>query len=749
MWHSFSVVSYIRVGKVAGIYAFLSLVVFILIRLGHLSSSSSAGLISGEFGRHQQNGEFHQSGAAQRLFSSYNDYGVPIYVDLGQLSAPAFNANDSISWDPDPREPKSGLLTEVQPQHPRLFAPSYKWSRLPALVAADPYLASWNETIFERAAQFHGMEPVNYTMDGGPTGSGVLDIAREVQLRIKHWAYAYRMSNNTKWANRVWEEVVVASGNSTRYFGVPGDNWNSEHWLDVGEFIIAFAYAYDWLYNAWNTTQRDAIMWSIISLGLQKGIDAYDADMWFLSVNGNWNCEGFPGLNYFRDKGVVNAGMIIGSLAVYNEDPTGTASRLLATAVPNAQQNCAQAVHSCGAWTETPDYWYFGTQAHAQMASALLTATGNTQRMLTVNPATINTSLAHIYNWGMTQKFNYGDCGPAKYTASANALFFYADQYHVPRYALYQRDRPDAPDPVSMFWYNPQVTGGWFVDFPLDRSFPCDNDAWVSMRSTWTDPAGLFAAMKAGKPTGHQTHGHIDAGSFVLDALGERWAGELCQGDYLSTGYFSSEAQDSPRWLYYRCRTEGHNTIMYNNSNQIVDPYLASGPSSTHGEESEIKYAADQSTAYWIADLTNAYNGTVIKRGIRLLNRRKQVLIQDEITNATAKSQWRMHTNASITCSGDGRTAFLTLHGKFLNISIQSPTSSFRTLQPIRLASDPPLPEGEKDLSNPGVRVLAIDIPAGTHTVAVMFSPVWNATWLPLTPAPVPLEKWNLTSHGD
>lgn len=116
------------------------------------------------------------------------------------------------------------------------------------------------------------------------------------------------------------------------------------HWLDVGEFIVAFSYAYDWLYDAWTEQQRTAIMWSIIELGLQKGLQAYSTNMWFLTTNGNWNC-------------VTNGGMIIGSLAIYNEDPSGTAKALLAQAVPNAAANCAMAPQADGTWSETSDYW--------------------------------------------------------------------------------------------------------------------------------------------------------------------------------------------------------------------------------------------------------------------------------------------------------------------------------------------------------------------------------------------------------
>lgn len=150
----------------------------------------------------------------------------------------------------------------------------------------------------------------------------------------------------------------------------------------------------------------------------------------------------------------------------------------------------------------------------------------------------------------------------------------------------------------------------------------------------------------------------------MIDALGERWAGELCQDNYLATGYFSSEAQDSVRWLYYRKGTEGQNTILYNGSNQIVDAssftrfessgnvQTSSGSSNTHNTNGD-----ENNTAYWIANLTMSYNGTAVERGMRLLNDRTQVLIQDEITNATAGSQWRMHTNASITYDRDNKTA--------------------------------------------------------------------------------------------
>ena len=149
--------------------------------------------------------------------------------------------------------------------------------------------------------------------------------------------------------------------------------------------------------------------------------------------------------------------------------------------------------------------------------------------------------------------------------------------------------------------------------------------------------------------------GDLDAGDFVLDVLGERWAGDLCQNDYNGPGYFESENQDSRRWLYYRCGTEGQNTLLYNGTNQLVNGI----PVTTFNSTGDVESSSTQnsSTALYIADLTSFYVATSIKRGIRLLDGRKRVLIQDEIVNGGASSQWRVHTNATVVLTDDSKQA--------------------------------------------------------------------------------------------
>ena len=134
------------------------------------------------------------------------------------------------------------------------------------------------------------------------------------------------------------------------------------------------------------------------------------------------------------------------------------------------------------------------------------------------------------------------------------------------------------------------------------------------MRSSWTDEQALYVAVKAGRNQGHQTHNDLDCGDFVIDALGTRWAGELGSGDYLSEGYFSSDAQDSVRWLYYRKRTEGQNTILVNGANQNVGalPAVRFQTSGTAQSSSTVIDIPDDSAVYWVADLTSAYTDTCV-----------------------------------------------------------------------------------------------------------------------------------------
>lgn len=133
-------------------------------------------------------------------------------------------------------EGSSGSL-EVRRPHPRLFATKEQWALIETKTFTDPYMIRWDQTIAERAERWRAQSPTPYNLEGPLNGNGVLNTARRVQLYIKYWAYMYRTTQDDKWRDRIWEELVVASGNSTDYFGVAGDNWNSQQVQSSGPCI--------------------------------------------------------------------------------------------------------------------------------------------------------------------------------------------------------------------------------------------------------------------------------------------------------------------------------------------------------------------------------------------------------------------------------------------------------------------------------------------------------------------------------
>ncbi|CCA69124.1 hypothetical protein PIIN_03024 [Serendipita indica DSM 11827] len=727
---------WVTVGLPLGLLVVAAAVVGLLFGLKIIKTGSSSATSSSSSGSPGSTNHQNQDLNNLSYFAtSTNAYHQPIYPSM--FGSPTFASSASVSWPADDFTGNSQSFDNLRP-HPRLIAPQYKWRALKDMIAKEAYLKSWHDIIMANATAFNNLPPVVHVFDGGPSGSGILDPARETKSRIKHFAYAYRMTEDTAWVDRTYRELQ----NAMTWGDNREDPWNTAHFLDLAELTAAFAVGYDWLYDQWTDAQRTEIRNAIVNYGLHYGLLSYTDPAstygWWHNVNGNWNC-------------VSNGGLIMGALAVYEDDTTGTASQLLERAVPNAVANCAFVPSSDGTGSETANYWEFAITGMSELTSSLLTATGSDHGMLAANDGIRLTSLFRFYVTGMTSLFDYGDHGPNKFSTTANALLFFGSAFNEPRFTLYQRDRYQAPEPWSMFWYDPSAQGAWWNNLPLDRVFDNSTDTWASFRTSWTDINGMYVAMKAGALLNHQTHGDLDCGTFVVDALGERFFGEHGNDNYLNPNYFSNETQTSERWTLYRKMTEGQNVIAINGANQDVTavPTMRHDTSNTAQGASTIFSAPSDSSAFAVVDLTSAYFGTDVKRGIRFLPGRRQVLIQDELTGVTAASQWRAQTNATISIDSTGRSATLTLNGKRLVAQILSPENvQFQDLESKRTERAPPIAPGLEDMDNGPARVLAIDLPTGTTTLQVLLNPQWDDFTDFKTPPTVALANWSLDSHN-
>lgn len=735
---------WITVGLPCGLIVIAGAVVGVLFGLKIIKTggSSSSGSSSGGSGGSGGNANVDLNNLSY-FATATNSYHQPLYPSMtntAQFGEPTFaQLEASLEWPADDFVQTNPTdFTNLRP-HPRLIAPKYKWDALAQLIPKNAYLKSWNDIIMGNATVMNDLPPVVHVFDGGPSGSGILDPARETKSRIKHFAYAFKTTGDTKWVDRTWREL----NNAMTWGDDRADPWNTAHFLDLAELTAAFAIGYDWLYDQWTTDQRTQIREAIINYGLKFGLSSYTDPLstyrWWQTVNGNWNC-------------VSNGGLILGSLAIIDEDTTGTAAALLAQAVPNAVANCAMVPSTDGTGSETANYWEFAMTGLAELTSSLMTATGGGDfGMLSANAGLKLTSLFRIHVTGMTSLFDYGDHGPNKFSTTANALLFLGSAYNEPLYTLYQRDRYEAPEPHSIFWYDISAQGAWWNNLALDHVFEDPSDLWASFRTSWTDVNGVYMTLKAGALEKHQAHGDLDCGDFVIDALGQRFFGEHGSDDYLNPNYFSNETQASARWTLYRKMTEGQSVITINGQNQLVTAQptvIASGSSNTAQGASTIFSVPEDSSAFFVADLTSAY-GEDVKRGIRFLPGRRQMLVQDDLTGITEASQWRAQTNATISLDSTARTATLSLGGKKLVAQILSPAGvTFSDLPSTRTDKAPALGAGLADMSNGDARVLAIDIPAGTNSVQVLFNPQWDDFTDFKTPPSVPLADWTLTSHN-
>ena len=112
---------------------------------------------------------------------------------------------------------------------------------------------------------------------------------------------------------------------------------------------------------------------------------------------------------------------------------------------------------------------------------------------------------------------------------------------------------------LAVAWYTSESDK---TTAPLDW-FANDSKSKVHvafMRSAWSDKHALFASLKAGEL--QVSHGHLDSGSFIIEANGVRWANDLgSEKEIYDRNDSWSTKQDSFRWKFFRANNWGHNTL--------------------------------------------------------------------------------------------------------------------------------------------------------------------------------------------
>ncbi len=561
------------------------------------------------------------------------------------------------------------ILATLRPTHPRVLVTPRTWDSLRAAVRAGGLPARIYADAKRSADRILTASVSKYEK---PDGKRLLGVSRQVRDRVRVLALVCQMENDERYARRAWQELEAAAA---------FPDWNPPHFLDTAEMTHAFALGYDWLYDRWSDAQRRVLRTAIATLGLRPGIKVYDSKKGWPRNENNWNQ-------------VCNGGLISGALAIADDEP-----QLAARVVREAIRSVPLAMRHYepdGAGTEGVTYWSYGSGYNTVLLSSLQTALGTDFGLSRIG-AFGQSGYYQLYMSGAGRMaFDFADCGRSQ--VSGPQHFWLASMYDVPAFSRFRLDALDdgaRSSELDLLWFDDRGRGLDLASLPLDRYFR--GAECISMRSGWT-PDAIMIGIQAGDSMNLRGHRHLDLGTFILDALGERWI--MDSGVERET--YMAHKHNNPRYAYYRVRAEGHNV-----------PVLApgSGPDQNPRAVAKVeRFEATRDQALAVVDLSQAYqpHAERVVRTFKLADRRRLSVTDEVQARQPVELWWFLHTEAAAALSGDGRTATLSQHGKTFTVCLeQPPRARFQVMDCRPLPSSP---NPAKQADNRGRRKLAIHL---------------------------------------
>jgi len=587
-------------------------------------------------------------------------------------------------------------VAKVRKEHPRLLVTEASFERVQKLIQTNPQAREVYQRVKSQGERICQEPPSRYEI---PDGLRLLATSRRVLQRVYTLALLYRLDGEKRYLERAWRELEAA---------VNFPDWNPRHFLDTAEMAHAFAIGYDWLYREWSDEQRRVLREAMVQKAILPALKVYRERQWWSQARHNWNQ-------------VCNGGIVMSALALLDEVPD-LCSEALSHAVQSIQIPMREFAPD-GAWGEGPGYWNYATSYNCVFLAALETAVGTDLGLSQMN-GFAETGLFPIYITGPTGRtFNFADGGDG--TLRAPQMFWLARKFNRPVYAWYARTHA-SPHPLDLIWFDERGNDPQSEGLPLDKYFRYVEV--VTMRTAWNEPEAIFVGFKAGD--NKFNHSHLDIGTFVLDALGQRWAVDLGADDYNLPGFFGRE-----RWTYYRLRAEGHNTLVINPSQEPdQDP---------RAEAKIVRFVSRPDKAFAVADLTPAYarHAQKVLRGVMLDRKGQFVLVQDEVElKQQGEIWWFMHTPASVQVSDDGKTAILAQGGKQLRATLLSPDGARFAIMDARPLPTSPDPKGQNP--NKGIRKLAVNLKGvSSARLCVTLQPLVEGAARGV-PKLLPLDQW-------
>ncbi len=569
--------------------------------------------------------------------------------------------------------------------HPRLLLAGSDIDAIRQLPSRSKNAAAVHDRIIAECDKILDATPVERVM----TGRRLLSVSRDALKRIFYLSYAYVTTQDERYAARAEREMLAISAFS---------DWNPSHFLDVGEMTMALAIGYDWLYDVLPRHSRSIIGTAIYEKGLRASEDPGHG--WFFRAENNWNQ-------------VCNAGMIYGALATYERAPEYCKALIEKCLASNpTAQKCYD---PDGGYPEGFSYWDYGTGFEVMLVAALQSALG-TDAGIAAQESFMRSAAFMTYMVAPSGKcYNFYDSGSG--ASCIPAKYWFARQMNDPsvvavdeQFLRNGRIPSDRLLPIYMVFAS---------GLDLSHSHMPVSRVWVNhgiapvfiYRSGWTHPDDTYFAIKGGRASSN--HAHMDAGSFIYESDGIRWAIDLGMHDYNRLEQAGVDLwnmkQESPRWEIFRIGVESHNTLTFNGHRHAVN-----------GMAEIESYTDDQRTRSVTINLTDVFaaDAASVVRTAEM-DKNDRLTITDRITNGPQASTvaWNMATNAEAEIV-DANTILLRQDGKQLYLRLRTKSEAAAAIRPDHQYKP-------FEIVDKGVRMVGFDIrlAAGEQTeIEVSFS---------------------------
>ena len=454
-------------------------------------------------------------------------------------------------------EPRYAEEYSVNPSAARLFIGDEEFSRMrEKIMSGEERNLSAMHAALAAEADVCAADTAKpgYVLD--ESGRRLLRVSNKVLKDVFACSYMYRFNGEARYLEKV-------RGVMDAVCAFP--DWHPSHFLDVAEMAAAVSIGYSWLGEALpDSTRRNAVR-TLHEYAMKASLDTATTRTFVLKDN-NWNQ-------------VCSGGLMCAALVTYGEDPV-LAGSLIRRGIESEARHILPVYEPDGIYPEGVTYWTYGSAFQILSCMALESIYGHDFGLSDAKGFSKSSRFIASSCGPFGVVFNYSDAHPSK-------LRFPQLWYFAARYGdwsvLAQNRGGFVPEDAADRLYPLYLISAWRSGTPekdvagLNGFFSGDGVQPIVMARTGNAPEDLYLAVKGGRA--EINHGHMDAGSFIFDAYGYRWAADPQIPPYAVSenamkkvdGNMWLRKQNSLRWRLLAYNSFSHNTLTINGKDHMID----------------------------------------------------------------------------------------------------------------------------------------------------------------------------------